>query len=193
MVMAFCLLLFFLCLLAADVGAPAAPAVYVNTIGDLVLSPLPLRTVFIGGVDVPATTAALGVRLAQLEALFGQPLHVPDLPEDDDRPVAGVCQCPGSDTDCAVAVKFVSGGTACCSTDTTLTTCRFTGLKGEQALAACRAMILNGGPSNVAFPLYGTSSPVSPSHRGRKKGKKGRECKRTEEEEEEKKKRKRLS
>ncbi len=152
------LLLHFLCLLLLLVSNGDSAAVTVDGNGDLVVAPRSGGSVLFRGVDVPAAVTAAAARLAVLETTFQLAAARPVAPTN---PSAATCSCDESRSDCTPAVRFPNGSVACCTSDQSIATCRWTGLGTLAAAAAqCNLTLAAGGPKDAPNPLLGFDDKV---------------------------------
>jgi hypothetical protein len=146
-------------LLSVCVASDEEPVVVaVDGNGDLVVTPHQGGTVFVRNVDIVASVTSTVARLAVLETKLQL---VASKLVTSTNPSSATCSCEERRNDCTPAVRFPNGSVACCMSDQSNTTCRWTGLGSLTAAAAlCNVTLSVGGPKDVLNPLQGLSDKV---------------------------------
>jgi hypothetical protein len=126
--------------------------------GDLVVTPHQGASVFFRDVDILASATSAVARVAVLETKLQ--LVAPKLVTLT-NPSSATCSCEELRGDCTPAVRFPNGSVACCMSDQSNTTCRWTGLGSiTSASAQCNVSLFVGGLKDVPNPLLGFNDKV---------------------------------
>ena len=146
-------------LLSVCVASDEEPVVVaVDGNGDLVVTPHQGGTVFFRNVDIVASVTSTLARLAVLETKLQ--LVAPKLVTPT-NPSSATCSCEELRDDCTPAVRFPNGSVACCMSDQSNTTCRWTGLGSvTSASAQCNLSLFVGGSKDAPNPLLGFNDKV---------------------------------